>query len=137
MVMIKILSKENIASKRYSIIVKEYFQINLWFFQDWSLTFEWFLNCFDTKRKHIVNYFVGYHKQPSRSVLRKRCSGNIKQIYGRTPNAECEVTFLKLYFGMGEMGGKWEMGVLLQNFFIFLEHLFVKTPLEGCFWTML
>ena len=31
-----------------------------------------------------------FQKQPSRSVLRKRCSENMQQIYGRTPLLKCD-----------------------------------------------
>ena len=64
-------------------------------------------------------------KQPSRGVLRKRSSGNMQQIYRRTPMSKCE--FNKLHFGMG---------VLLHIKFgawIFSEHIFLRTPLDGCF----
>ena len=32
-------------------------------------------------------------KQPSRGVLRKRCSENMQQIYSRTPILKCDFTF--------------------------------------------
>ena len=65
------------------------------------------------------------HKQPSRGGLRKRCSENMQQIYRRTPMLKCE--FNKLHFGMG---------VRLYIKFsacIFSEHIFLRTPLDGCF----
>ena len=65
-------------------------------------------------------------KQPSRSVLRKRCSKNRQQIYRRTPMSKCE--FNKLHFGMG---------VLLYIKFAactFSEQIFLKTALGDCFW---
>ena len=46
-------------------------------------------------------------KQPSRGVLRKRCSKNMQQTYRRAPMLECdfnkvaEGTLLKSHFGMG------------------------------------
>ena len=44
-------------------------------------------------------------KQTSKGVLRKRCSGNIQQIYRRKPMPKCDLskvaaTLLKSYFGM-------------------------------------
>ena len=65
-------------------------------------------------------------KQPSRGVLRKRCSENMQQIYRRTPMSKCE--FNKLHFGMGAL--------LYIKFAacIFSEHIFLRTPLDGCFW---
>ena len=65
-------------------------------------------------------------KQSSRGVLRKRCSENMQQIYRRTPMSKCG--FNKLHF---------RMGVLLYIKFaacIFSEHIFLITPLDGCFW---
>ena len=65
-------------------------------------------------------------KQPSRGVLRKRCSENMQQIYRRISMSKCELN--KLHFGMG---------VLLYIKFaacIFPEHVFLRTPLDGCFW---
>ena len=47
-----------------------------------------------------------YQKQPSRGVLKKRCSGNMQQIYRRTPMQKCDfnkvaATLLKSPFDMG------------------------------------
>ena len=53
-----------------------------------------------------------FEKQPSRGVLRKRCSENIQQIYRRTPMPKCDYN-----------------KVAKQH----LEHLFLRTLLEGCF----
>ena len=47
-------------------------------------------------------------KQPSRGVLRKACSENMQYLH-------------------------FDMGVLLENCCIFLEHLLQITLLEGCF----
>ena len=38
-----------------------------------------------------------FQKQLSRYVLRKRCSGNIKQIYKRTPMPKCDFSNLAYY----------------------------------------
>ena len=55
------------------------------------------------KRVNLVGYF---QKQPSRGVLKKRCSENMQQIYTRTPMLKCDLqlcfaTLLKSHFGMG------------------------------------
>ena len=69
-------------------------------------------------------------KQLSRGVLRKRCSENIQQTYKRTPMSKCnfnkvaKATSLKSHFGMD---------VLLYICWIFLEHLFLRILLDGCF----
>ena len=61
----------------------------------------------------VLNYFRG--------VFRKRCSENMQQMYRRTP---CwSVISIKLLHNF-----------LLQICSIFLKHLFIRTPLEGCFW---
>ena len=44
-----------------------------------------------SKRQIIKTRAIVYiQKQPSRGVLRKRCSANIKQIYRGTPISKCE-----------------------------------------------
>ena len=48
--------------------------------------------------------------------------------YKKTPEAavhRCKATLLKSHFGMG---------ILLKICCIFSEHLFLRTPLDGCFW---
>ena len=65
-------------------------------------------------KKAVINTIV---KQPFRGVLKKRYSENMLQIYRRTPAVKCD--FKK---------------VALQIFYIFSEHLFLRTPLDGCFW---
>ena len=65
-------------------------------------------------------------KWPSRSVLWKRCSEGMQQIYRRKSMSKCE--FNKLHFGMG---------VLLYIKFaacIFSENICLRTPLDKCFW---
>ena len=67
---------------------------------------------------------VKEQKQPSRSVLRKRCTKNMQQIYTRAPMPKCDfdkVALLKLHYGMG---------VLLNIF----RTPFPKNNSEGCFW---
>ena len=67
-------------------------------------------------------------KKPSLGLLMKRCSDNMQQIYRRTFMLKCcKATLLKSHFGMG---------VLLQMCCIFSEHLFLRIPLDGCFWTV-
>ena len=72
--------------------------------------------------KVIWNEFLNLirGKQPSRGVLKKRCSENIQQIYRRIPLPK-----LKLLFGIF---------AVLQICCIFSEHLFLGTPLEDCSW---
>ena len=54
-------------------------------------------------------------KQPSRGVLRKRCSENMQQIYRRTPMPTCD------------------FNKVAKQLWSSLEHL-LGTSLEGCFW---
>ena len=65
-------------------------------------------------------------KQPPGGVPRKKCSENMQQIYRGTTMPKCD--FNKSHFGMD---------VLLQICCIFSEHLFLRTPLDGCFWYFL
>ena len=53
-------------------------------------------------------------KHPSRGVPKKRCSENMQQIYRRTSSQSV---------------------ISIKN--TFSEHLFLRTPLEGCFWILL
>ena len=68
-----------------------------------------------TCRSEFKSFFD--QKQPSKSVLRKRCSENMQHIYKRTP-------MLKSHF---------VMGVLAYVCYISLGHFFLRTPLECCF----
>ena len=87
----------------------------------------WIKFSFDSHKIKDLFGSVGIQqKQPFRGVLRKRCSEDMQQIYSRTPMSKCE--FNKLHFGMG---------VLLYIKFaacIFSEYIFLRTPLESCFW---
>ena len=42
-------------------------------------------------------------KQPSRGVLRKKCSENVQQIYWRTPMRKCDFNKVALHFGMSAL----------------------------------
>ena len=59
----------------------------------------------------------------------KRCTENIQQNYWRTfmQKSDFKATLLKSRFGTG---------VLLEICYIFSEHLFPRTPLEGIFCIM-
>ena len=99
----------------------------MWILQNWYELLFWRTSAngylFTDKILILLNIS---QKQSSRGVLRKRCSENMQQIYRRTPMSKCE--FNKLHFGMG---------VLLYIKFaacIFSEHIFLITPLDGCFW---
>ena len=72
-----------------------------------------------TCRSEFKSFFD--QKQPSKSVLRKRCSENMQHIYKRTP-------MLKSHF---------VMGVLAYVCYISLGHFFLRTPLECCFCSLL
>ena len=61
---------------------------------------------------HWDHSICKYQKQPSRGILRKRCSENMQKIYRRTPMPKCNfnkvalqlycfAALLKSYFGMG------------------------------------
>ena len=66
-----------------------------------------------------------YQKQLSRGVLRKMYSENMHAanfIYRRTPMPKCNL-----------LNSHFDMSVFLQICCIFSEHLFLMTPLDGCF----
>ena len=67
-----------------------------------------------------------HQKKPPRGVSRKRCPENMQQIYRRTSIPKCNFNkvAIKSHFGMS---------VLLKVGCIFSEHLFLGTPLGGCF----
>ena len=64
------------------------------------------------------------YQQLSRGVLRKGILKKCSKFTGEHPCRSCKVTLLKSHFGMG---------VLLYICCIFSEHLFLKTPVDGCF----
>ena len=76
----------------------------------------------------LICRFSSCQKQPPRGVLRKRCAENMQRIYRRSSMPKCNfnyfATSLISHFGMG---------VLLKIYYIFSEHLLLRTPLEGCF----
>ena len=52
---------------------------NLFFSSKWVISFIWFQRSIEKRQK-----------QPSRGVLKKRCTENIRQIYRRTPVPKCD-----------------------------------------------
>ena len=85
-----------------------------------SLRSRWF-------RTSYVNHS---QMQPSRGVLRKRCSENMQEIYRRTPMPTCDFNKIAIKSHCG-------MGVILKICCIFSECLFLGTPLSGCLCTLL
>ena len=69
-------------------------------------------------------------KQPYRGVLRKRCYENMQQIHSRTPMPKCDFNKVasQLYWNHTLA---WVF--VRPPFSIFSEHLFLRTPLKGCF----
>ena len=73
-------------------------------------------------------------KRPSRGVDRKRCSENMQQIYRRTPMPKFNFN----EFAKGTLlNSHSDMSVFLYICCIFPEHIFLGTPLDGCFWQYL
>ena len=74
---------------------------------------------------HTFNFQWYLQKQPSRDVLRKRCSENMQQIYRSIPMPNCDfnkvakATFLKSHS---------DIDVFLLICCIFSEHLFLRAP---------
>ena len=71
-------------------------------------------------------------KQPPRGVPRKRCSENMQQIYRRTPMPKCDFNKVAKQSDFIEFKLRHECSPV--NWCIFSEHLFLRTPLGGCFW---
>ena len=46
----------------------------------------------------LINFLNYFQRQPSRSVLRKRCSENMQQFYKRTPIPKCDSNKVALHF---------------------------------------
>ena len=82
--------------------------------------------------KHFMTFSQSI-KKTKNSVYRKYTYGalcvvqsSMQQIYRRTPMSKCE--FNKFHFGIG---------VFLYIQFVtctFSKHIFLRTPLDGCFW---
>ena len=51
--------------------------------------------CFENQESFIDYYFEG-QKQPSKSVLKKRCSENMQQIYRRAAMQKCDFSKVAL-----------------------------------------
>ena len=45
----------------------------------------------------VYHNLISLHQQPSRGVLRKTCSENMQQIYGRTPMLKCDFNKVALH----------------------------------------
>ena len=67
-----------------------------------------------------------FQKQPLICVLRKRCSKNIQQVYMRTPMSKCD-------FNNVALQRYWNGAAAWVFSCKFSEHLFIRTPLGGCF----
>ena len=74
--------------------------------------------------------FLLIQKQLLRGVLRKRCSENIQPIYRRIPMPKCDFNKvdLQLYWNHTLV---WVFPCEFCS--IFLENLFIRTSMEGCF----
>ena len=71
--------------------------------------------CISLKRSNDMNFV---QKQPSRDVLRKRCSKNIQQIHRKTPALKCDYTL------------PWVFSCIFDAYF---EIIFYKNNSGGCF----
>ena len=70
---------------------------------------------------------IEIQKQPSRVVLKIRCSENIQQVYWRTPVSECDLqsNFIKITLGHG---------CSPVNLLRIFRTSFLWTPPDGCIW---
>ena len=78
----------------------------------------------------IVLY--GVQKQQPTGVLKKRCSENMQQIYRRAPMPKCDFNKAALLCNFIEIALRHRCS--LVNLLHIFRHLFLGTPLGGCFW---
>ena len=95
----------------------------------------WFITTNTTQMWLVFDHMkISYkcQKQTSRGVLRKWCSENMRQIYRRTLMPKCDSNKVakQLY---GNRTSTWVFSCKICC--TFSEHLYLRTPLDGCFWT--
>ena len=79
----------------------------------------------------LINFLNYFQRQPSRSVLRKRCSENMQQFYKRTPIPKCDSNKVALHFIEVTLCHGCSPVNLLNIF----RTLFPKYSSGGCFFT--
>ena len=93
----------------------------------------WYLvqgRCLDFKSSFLSPCVGFIKKQPSRCVLRNRCSENMEQIYRRKPMPKCDFNKLSLRLYWNHTSA-W---VFSCKSVAYLQNTFSWTPLEGYFW---
>ena len=83
-----------------------------------------------TELKKINFFLPNVRKQPTRGVLKTRCSENMQQIYRRTPMPKCDFNKAakQLYWNTSTWLFSCKFVAYLQNNF------FLRLPLDGWFW---
>ena len=76
-----LLSAVASANTRTTIDLKQLVQLNSTFFLSWYLSYE-------LKTSHLIENCK--QMQPSRDVIKKRCSWNMQQVYKRAPMPKCD-----------------------------------------------
>ena len=71
-------------------------------------------------------------KQPPKGVSRKRCSENMQQIYRRTPMPKCDFNKVAKQLNWNHTW-TWVFSSKCASYLL-TEHLFLRTPLDSCFW---
>ena len=74
-----------------------------------------------TKKNEVRKWYNDLKKQPSKAVLKKRCSENLQQSYRSTP---MQSNFIDITL---------RHGCSPVNLLRFAEHLFLRTALDSCF----
>ena len=131
-----------ISRERYPFGIRHYlyFKYNIYFmflfsipilirFQivfDWKCFVVWDASNLDVHMQLLYIFAPNLQKQPSISVLTKRSSENMQQIFRRTPMLKCDFNnvALQLYWN------RTSVWVFPCKYF---QNLFLRTPLDGCF----
>ena len=75
----------------------------------------------------IISIIFYRQKFSSRGVLIKRSSENMQQTYMRKPMRKCDFKLRSFL-----LKSHFRLGVSLYIYYIFSEHIFIKTSLEKC-----
>ena len=116
-------------------------EIYVMFFLDFSILNRWGRGI-ENKSPYLLPKIVGNsklsvlwysQKQLSIGAFIKGCSENMQQIYRRAPMLKCDFNkvVLELYWNHTSA---WMFSCKFCC--IFLEHLFLRTPQEGCFYIL-
>ena len=77
-------------------------------------------------------------KKPPGGVLEKRCSENMQQICRRTPMPKYNLNHISTWVSSGKFAAYFQNTFFSEHLFtLFSDHLFLGTPVGGCFCRLL